>query len=360
MIVIFGRPNLMFPAPNLFRLEAAAFETISREKSAGTAPKSVGGRRDATDDFMRRSGGAPDDRTPLAEAARDRLHWPPSRPAVQPERSANRNEVRRAVPTPQEEVASGQESPLQALRRIGSPPHRPMQEVLGKPEVTAPDSELTNAPAALPTTARGVCLSDDPFVQSAGRGPATPPGLVEARPRTLTVRSESTRTWHESRMSGPRLASRASRVCSSSAIGPGSPETIWTRQVVHRALPPHLCRMSIPASSIARTSFLPASTSNDFSPWTVKVGMFSWSPVRSSARRAVERLARFPMPIAYRGREGAGQPAPRGVTGGRVLQWPWGCAIFRTTRLDPATVPRRNQSPRGRRPRSATRRNGRQ
>ena len=52
-----------------------------------------------------------------------------------------------------------------------------------------------------------------------------------------------------------------------------SPPRTSTRQVVHRALPPQRCMMSMPASSMARTSFLPGSTSNDFSPSTVTVGM---------------------------------------------------------------------------------------
>src|SRR3712207_7714806 len=46
------------------------------------------------------------------------------------------------------------------------------------------------------------------------------------------------------------------------AIRAGSPLTNSTRHVVHRALPPHACRMSTPAScSIAFTRRLPASTS---------------------------------------------------------------------------------------------------
>ncbi len=44
-------------------------------------------------------------------------------------------------------------------------------------------------------------------------------------------------------------------------IGGGSPAKIWTRQVVHRAFPPQRCRISMPASSIARTNFFPVSTS---------------------------------------------------------------------------------------------------
>src|SRR4029453_14991091 len=45
------------------------------------------------------------------------------------------------------------------------------------------------------------------------------------------------------------------------------------RHVVHRALPPHACRMSTPAScSIASTRRLPDSTSTDGNPSTDSVG----------------------------------------------------------------------------------------
>ena len=49
-------------------------------------------------------------------------------------------------------------------------------------------------------------------------------------------------------------------------MGGTLPSSTSTRQVVHRALPPQRWRMSMPASSIARTSFFPASTFNRFLP----------------------------------------------------------------------------------------------
>ena len=91
--------------------------------------------------------------------------------------------------------------------------------------------------------------------------------------------------------------SRARRACSISLRGPGSPPRTSTRQVVQRALPPHLCMMSIPASSMARTSFLPGSTSNDFSPSTVTVGMILELPWGASNPRAVLSLAELAGPV---------------------------------------------------------------
>src|SRR5580658_3023811 len=49
------------------------------------------------------------------------------------------------------------------------------------------------------------------------------------------------------------------------------------RQVVHFAWPPQRCRISIPASSMHRTSFFPASASNGSSPSTVIRGMQQFS-----------------------------------------------------------------------------------
>src|SRR5205085_12228114 len=58
-----------------------------------------------------------------------------------------------------------------------------------------------------------------------------------------------------------------------------------TRHVVHRALPPHACRMSTWAScSIASTSRLPLSTSNVPNPSTVSFGTCSLLVVDAGAR----------------------------------------------------------------------------
>src|SRR4029079_5338403 len=69
----------------------------------------------------------------------------------------------------------------------------------------------------------------------------------------------------------PRAArrSRSAAVC---AVG--SPLMNSTRHVVHRALPPHACRMSTCAScSIARTNLFPFATSNVPNPSTVSFGI---------------------------------------------------------------------------------------
>ena len=76
-------------------------------------------------------------------------------------------------------------------------------------------------------------------------------------------------------------------------MGGASPASTSTRQVVHRALPPQRWRMSIPASSIARTSFFPASTSNAFSPSTVTVDINrDLSVCRSASQGAPGRVDR--------------------------------------------------------------------
>ena len=123
--------------------------------------------------------------------------------------------------------------------------------------------------------------------QSNGRFPAGhDPSSGGSVASTLTVRSDSTRTWHDRRMSGPNDASRASRSRSSSFSGPASPEMIWTRQVVHFATPPHLWRMSIPPSSIARTSFVPASPLRTSAPAFDRHGWHAGQPWFGSGNRS--------------------------------------------------------------------------
>ena len=76
-----------------------------------------------------------------------------------------------------------------------------------------------------------------------------------------TVMSWSQSTWHDSLIPVRPLA--ASRSCSATVIFDGSPSMNSTRQVVHRALPPHAWRISTPAScSIALTNRFPVGTSN--------------------------------------------------------------------------------------------------
>ena len=86
-----------------------------------------------------------------------------------------------------------------------------------------------------------------------------------------------------------QVAFAASRSFSASPMGGTLPSSTSTRQVVHRALPPQRWRMSMPASSIARTSFFPASTSTAFSPWIVTVGIGSGSPELQDGRGCTGR-----------------------------------------------------------------------
>ena len=51
---------------------------------------------------------------------------------------------------------------------------------------------------------------------------------------TFTQRSESTRIWHESRVSARGRSLAPSRSCSAGPMGGASPPRISTRQVVHR------------------------------------------------------------------------------------------------------------------------------
>ena len=117
--------------------------------------------------------------------------------------------------------------------------------------------------------------------QSSGRGPGGIPACCD-RLITRTSTSDSTRIWQESRIFGsPGRPSRSSRSFSSRAPWRGTlaVEHLDAAGVVRKAsMPPHRWRMSMPASSIARTSFFPASTSTAFSPWIVTVGIGSDLP----------------------------------------------------------------------------------
>src|ERR1035437_466654 len=90
---------------------------------------------------------------------------------------------------------------------------------------------------------------------------------------TLTSRSLCMRIWHDSLVFGPRSSFGESIASSASPISPASPAISSTRHVVHRAFPPHRCRMSIPLSSIARTSFLPSG------PSKVRVPLAVWAVI---------------------------------------------------------------------------------
>src|SRR5215510_9545964 len=72
----------------------------------------------------------------------------------------------------------------------------------------------------------------------------------------------------------------------------GSPIRNSMRHVVHRALPPHACRMSTPAScSIASTRRLPDSTSTEGKPSTDSVGMRAMLTYGESSEFDVRRSA---------------------------------------------------------------------
>jgi hypothetical protein len=108
-------------------------------------------------------------------------------------------------------------------------------------------------------------------MSSVGRFPASARPLPASRLIQRTVMSTSQVIWQLSRTPvNPRAASTC---FSASVILSGSPATNSTRQVVHRAFPPQACNWSMWASSTsARTSRLPAATSNCPTSSTVNFG----------------------------------------------------------------------------------------
>src|SRR3954470_16329485 len=112
-------------------------------------------------------------------------------------------------------------------------------------------------------------------------------------------------TWQESRTFSASPVSIARRLRSASWISPGSPASTSTRQVVHLALPPQRCSMSIPASSMASTSLRPCSASKACSPVAVSasiLGIGFYAPPGSFDWKAVpETLAHLARPS--KGRE---------------------------------------------------------
>ena len=107
---------------------------------------------------------------------------------------------------------------------------------------------------------------------SAGVPPESGRPLFSSRLIARTVISWSQSIWHDRRTPVRPLASRQD--FSAAVLFVGSPSTNSTRQVVHRALPPHACKMSTLAScSMASTSLLPIGTSKVPYPSTVRLGM---------------------------------------------------------------------------------------
>ena len=207
------------------------------------------------------------------------LSWRASAPARSPGLSRlDRDEVPRAVPTPQEEGSPGQDPQVQAVRRRDPQAVVPLQEVqrspaLSRPRRADPPRQIPARPrprdpgspgsapgrpddrAAIrisaaasrrsrisPAVEVGAIASDRaPGMPDVGQiaparsgsrrrtSPSSPPSIERPRPggharfaarlRTRMVRSDSTRTWQDRRMSGPSDASRASRSRSSRPSG---------------------------------------------------------------------------------------------------------------------------------------------
>jgi hypothetical protein len=124
---------------------------------------------------------------------------------------------------------------------------------------------ITPGPSSYTHTGGGVILA-------AGAGPGSGLPLPSRRLTARTAISWSQRIWQDSLTP---LSPRASRRSFSASVFPdGSPSRNSTRHVVHRALPPHACKMSTFAScSIARTNRLSAGTSNTPNPSTVSLGI---------------------------------------------------------------------------------------
>src|SRR5262249_41934851 len=78
-----------------------------------------------------------------------------------------------------------------------------------------------------------------------GSGPGSGRPLPVRQEIARTVMSWSHTIWHESRTPVAPFAART--CCSATVIRAGSPSMNCTRQVVHRALPPHACSTSTPA-----------------------------------------------------------------------------------------------------------------
>ena len=106
----------------------------------------------------------------------------------------------------------------------------------------------------------------------AGVGPGSGRPVPSNRLIALTVMSWSQSIWQDNLTPVRSRAARRSR--SAAVIFDGSPSTNSTRHVVQRALPPHACMTSTPASSsIASTNRFAMGTSNVSYPSTVSCGM---------------------------------------------------------------------------------------